>query len=111
MSQYFRGDVVLVSLQLQGKGVRKVRPAVVVRSGDRGELVVSPVSSRPSFDSPSEPLALDDFSEGGLDIFGESYVITAGLCRVHTWDVIGKKGELRKEAMERLFPEGPGSRS
>jgi mRNA-degrading endonuclease toxin of MazEF toxin-antitoxin module len=105
MSQYFRGDVVLVSLQMQGKGVRKVRPAVVVRSGDRGELVVSPVSSRPSFDSPSEPLALDDFSEGGLDIFGESYVITAGLCRVHAWDIIGKKGELRKEAMERLFPE------
>jgi mRNA interferase MazF len=105
MSQYFRGDVVLISLQLQGKGERKVRPAVVVRAGDRGELVVSPVSSRPPFDEPSEPLALDDFSEGGLDIFGESYVITAGFCRVHTWDVIGKKGKLREEAMERLFPE------
>ena len=54
-----------------------VRPVVVVSVGEGGSLLICPVSSSPSTDGVSIPLSLDDFARGGLDLFTESYVLTA----------------------------------
>ena len=94
MGRYVGGDVVLASVRIGGVGEWKVRPVVVVTAGESGDLLVCPVSSKPSVDSPSVPLSLNDFARGGLDLFGESYVLTAYASTIRTADVVGKKGTL-----------------
>jgi len=96
MSRFVRGDVVLVPLRIGGAGPEKVRPALVV--GKEGErLRVIPVSCTPSRDTPSVSLAPMDFSEGGLDIVRESFLLPAHAAWVFTKAVIGKKGRVTQE--------------
>ena len=107
MGTYFRGDVLLAPLCISRERGMKVRPVVVLGASGQGELFVSPVSGTPPFEGPVVPLCIDDFSEGGLDLMGESYLIAGRICRIRVSDVIGKKGRLTKEAIGDLLPS-PG---
>ncbi len=101
MSTYKPGDVILAPVLPGTSWERKVRPAVVI-SADGGVLVVCPVSSSPSTDMPSKKLELYDFSSGGLDITGESYILLSCCCRVNVRDVIGLKGRLSSEFLQEI---------
>ena len=109
MGQYARGDVVLASLALEDRGVAKTRPAVVIGTGGQEEVWVCPVSSRPSSDAPSVPLSLEDFSQGGLDLFRESYILISRVYRIRCSEVIGKKGRLSGEITAALPARVPTS--
>jgi mRNA interferase MazF len=98
MGHYARGDVILASLARARFGIPKTRPAVVLGTGGSGDLVICPVSRKPSFDAPCIPLSLDDFAEGGLDLFTGSYVLVATPAKIKSRDVIGKKGRLTEES-------------
>lgn len=109
MGRYASGDVVLASVRIGDGGERKVRPVVVITGGERGRLLVCPVSSGPSSDGISIPISLNDFAIGGLDLFAESYVLAAHSVTIRTADVAGKKGSLLpgtlaviREAMTRV---------
>jgi mRNA-degrading endonuclease toxin of MazEF toxin-antitoxin module len=102
MGQYVRGDVILVSVSMDEKSPAKSRPAIVVRAGAAGEILVCPVSSKPPTDAPCIPISLDDFSQGGLDLFGESYVMISRVLTLRSGDVIGKKGRLTQESFEEI---------
>jgi mRNA interferase MazF len=102
MGQYVRGDVILVSLSMDEKSPAKIRPAIVVRAGAEGGILVCPVSSKPPADAPCIPITLDDFSEGGLDLFGESYVMFSRVRTLRSGDVIGKKGRLTQESLAEI---------
>ncbi|MCU0629467.1 MAG: type II toxin-antitoxin system PemK/MazF family toxin [Methanoregulaceae archaeon] len=104
MGSYFRGDVLLAPLCISRERGTKVRPVVVLGMSGQSELFVSPVSSTPPFEGPVVPLCLDDFSEGGLDLMGESYLVTGRTCRIRVSDVLGKKGRLTKEAIRDILP-------
>jgi hypothetical protein len=104
MGSYFRGDVLLAPLCISRERGMKVRPVVVLGTSGPSELFVSPVSSTPPFKGPKVPLSLDDFSEGGLDLMGESYLDAGRICRIRVSDVLGKKGRLTKEAIRDLLP-------
>ena len=104
MGSYFRGDVLLVPLCITRERGMKVRPVVVLGVSGQSESFVSPVSSTPPFEGPAIPLCIDDFSEGGLDLMGESYLMAGRICRIRVSDVIGKKGRLTKEAIGDLLP-------
>lgn len=110
MGSYRRGDVVLVPVRIRESGERKVRPAVVVRADEGGDLVVCPVSQKSSFDAPSIPISLRDFAEGGLDLFSESYVLASLPCRVQPAEVRGRKGRLREEVVAELDGRSPRRR-
>jgi len=99
MGRYASGDVVLAAMCIGGGGARKVRPVVVVSSGETGSLLICPVSSSPSTDGVSIPLSLDDFARGGLDLFQESYVLTAYPFTVRPAGVVAKKGSLLPETV------------
>jgi mRNA interferase MazF len=101
MSTYKPGDVILAPVLPGTSWERKVRPAVVL-SVDGGDLMVCPVSSTPSSGHPSKKLELYDFSSGGLDITGESYILLTCHCRIHVRDVIGLKGRLSPEFLQDL---------
>jgi mRNA interferase MazF len=103
MGYYRAGDVLLAPVRMGGNRTGKVRPVVVVDTGERGVLLVCPVSSRPPPDAPMIAIRLDDFAEGGLDLFGESYLLPTYLCRVMASDVIGKKGRLRAGIVEEIL--------
>ena len=77
MSHYIRGDVVIAPVAFEERNRAKTRPAVVIATGRNNEVYLCPVSSKPPSDASSVPISLDDFSEGGLDLFGESYVLTS----------------------------------
>ena len=94
MGQYTRGDVVLAPLALENRGIAKTRPAVVIGTGAQDEVWLCPVSSKPSSDAPSVPVSLEDFSEGGLDLFRESYILTSRVYQIRCGEIIGKKGRL-----------------
>ncbi len=102
MGRYAAGDVLLVPVALDGGGVPKTRPVVVVRAIDPGRLLVCPVSSKPPSDAPAIPLAIHDFSSGGLDLFDESYIVISRVLAVRSSAVIGKKGRLSPEALALL---------
>jgi mRNA interferase MazF len=113
MSSYLPGDVVLVSIAIDARGGHKVRPVVILRSDSNGTLEICPVSSQPPSDSPSASLSIDDFSQGGLDLFSESYVMTGRILTVRNVDVIGKRGRLLPEYLREIMDKtarGPRGR-
>ncbi|RXE56072.1 PemK-like protein [Methanoculleus taiwanensis] len=97
MGQFSPGDVILASLRLGGAETKKTRPAVVITASSDGSLVVCPISSRASPDGSSVPLSLDDFARGGLDMFEESYILTAHRIVIRRNAVIAKKGKVTDE--------------
>ena len=97
MGQYKAGDVLLASVALDSRTPPKTRPVVVVGTSDDGTIRICPVSSKPPSDAPCIPLAIDDFSQGGLDLFEESYVMVSRIVTLETRQVIGKKGRLTPE--------------
>ncbi|WP_292520612.1 type II toxin-antitoxin system PemK/MazF family toxin [Methanoculleus sp.] len=110
MGQYISGDVVLAPVRIGGLGERKVRPVVII-SAENGDLLICPVSSNPSSDAPSIPISLDDFARGGLDLFTESYALTAHASTIRRADVIGKKGTLLPETLAAIREAMPAVRS
>ena len=107
MGRYSRGDVVIARVAFEDQSGIKTRPAVVIATGSNNEVYVCPVSSKPSFDAPSVPITLDDFSEGGLDLFGESYVLTSRIRIIRSGEVIGKRGRLTEESIAAITIQVP----
>jgi mRNA interferase MazF len=102
MGHYVQGDVVLASVSIDDRSGAKTRPVVVIRTTSAGDVIVCPVSSKPSFDAPCIPLSIDDFSTGGLDLFCESFVLTARVTVIRNGDVIGKRGRLTGDYIQDL---------
>jgi len=109
MGQYTRGDVILAPLALENRGLAKTRPAVVIGTGGQDEVWLCPVSSRPPSDALSVPVSLEDFSQGGLDLFRESYILISRVYRIRCSEVIGKKGRLSGEITAALPARVPTS--
>lgn len=107
MGQYVKGDVLLASVALDDRTGPKTRPVVVIRTEEPGRIHICPVSSRPSDDAPCLPLTIDDFATGGLDLFGESYVMTSRLLTIRSGDVIAKKGRLTGESLGEIAGRVP----
>jgi len=102
MGQYVKGDVLLASVALDNRTVPKTRPVIVIRVEGPDRIHICPVSSKPPSDAPSLPLSIDDFSTGGLDLFGESYVMTSRVLTLRSGAVIGKKGRLTPESLAEI---------
>ena len=109
MGQYVKGDVLLASVALDGRTAPKIRPVVVIRTEEPGRIHICPVSSKPPSDAPSLPLSIDDFATGGLDIFGESYVMTSRVICLRSGAVIGKKGRLTTESFAEITARVPAA--
>jgi len=88
---------------------------VVVGTDRENNLIVVPVSSQPSTDTPSLSLSLDDFIEGGLDMFTDSYILFSHATLLHPREVVGKRGRLSSEFIKtvvaRVDPGTLGKRS
>jgi mRNA interferase MazF len=109
MSHYIRGDVVIAPVAFEERNRAKSRPAVVIATGRTHEVYLCPVSSKPPSDASSVPISLDDFSEGGLDLFGESYVLTSRVFVIRSGEVIGKRGRLTEESITSIAIKVPPS--
>jgi mRNA-degrading endonuclease toxin of MazEF toxin-antitoxin module len=109
MGHYRRGDVVLAPVSFEDKRGAKTRPAIVIAAGSTGEVHICPVSSKPPSDAPCIPISLDDFSEGGLDMFGESYVLTSRVRTIRSGEVIGKRGQLTLESIDEILTQVPSA--
>lgn len=107
MGQYVKGDVLLAPVALDERTVPKTRPVIVIRSDDAGTLRICPVSSKPPSDAPCLPLTIHDFSTGGLDLFGESYIMTSRVLVISSGAVIGKKGRLNDDALAEMLAQVP----
>ena len=61
-------------------------------------------------DATCIPIVLDDFATGGLDLFTESYILTAKAGTLPVRDVIALKGRLLAEAVDTISIQvrGPG---
>ena len=110
MGQYVKGDVLLATVALDDRTLSKTRPVVVIRTEEPGLVCICPVSSKPSSDAPCLPLSIDDFATGGLDLFGESYVMTSRVLTIRSGDVIGKKGRLTEESLAEIAGRVPVAR-
>ncbi len=107
MGEYRPGDVLLAAVALDDRSAPKTRPVIVVRAAGTGRIAVCPVSSKPPSDAPSIPLSIDDFRTGGLDLFGESYVMTSRLMVLRTNEVIGKKGHVASDFLTEIAARAP----
>jgi len=83
----------------------------VIRTEEPGRLHICPVSSKAPSDAPCLPLTIDNFSTGGLDLFGESYVMTSRVLTLRSGDVIGKKGRLTAESLAEIAGPAPAALS
>lgn len=102
MGQYLCGDVLLAPVALDNRTVAKTRPVVVIGTSDDGTVQVCPVSSKAPADASCLPLSINDFATGGLDLFGESYVMTSRIITLRSGQVIGKKGRVTKDYLGEL---------
>jgi hypothetical protein len=102
MGYYSSGDVLLLPIEFGGVRGRKARPALVVGTDGDQFLLVCPISSHPPGDDSCLPLELEDFAEGGLDLFTGSYILTSYSCRIRNSEVIAKKGRLTRGYMESI---------
>lgn len=109
MGQYLRGDALLASVALDNRSAPKTRPVIVVCASADGTVLVCPVSSKPPTDAPSLPLTIDDFAAGGLDLFGESYIMTSRIVTLRSGQVIGKKGRLTSDSLDEVTGRVPPS--
>ncbi len=107
MGRFVRGDVILAPVPFDERRDTKTRPAVVVSARENGDVCVCPVSSKSPSGAPSIPLGLDDFSEGGLDLFSESFVLTAKVSVIRSGDVIGLKGRLTTDTINTITTQVP----
>jgi mRNA interferase MazF len=98
MGQYSRGDIVIAPVAMDQRSGTKTRPALVIGIGEH-HVFLCPISSRPPTDAPGVPVSLDDFSDGGLDLFGESYVLVSRALKIPSSGIIGKKGHLNEETI------------
>lgn len=103
MGHYTGGDVIIAQVTSFGKGGAKLRPAIVMGSDANNDLIIIPVSSQPSTDSPVIPISLEDFMEGGLDMFSESYILLSHTCTIHPREVVGKRGRLTGEFFDQVI--------
>ena len=115
MGRYVRGDVLLVSVSLDDRTGPKIRPVIVISTGENGSVCVCPVSIKPPSDAPVIPLSIDDFATGGLDLFSESYVMISRVTNIHNRGIVGKKGRLTAESvgtitssLQDILPPGTG---
>jgi mRNA interferase MazF len=111
MGYYQRGDVILAPVAFEERSSVKTRPAIVVSTSENGEVQICPVSSRPPTDAPCIPISLDDFSQGGLDLFEESYVLTTRIRTIRSGEVVGKRGRLTQECIAQVMAQTPGLRA
>lgn len=109
MGHYIRGDVVIAPVALDERSGIKTRPAVVIATGRIHEVCLCPVSSKPPSDAPCVPISLNDFSEGGLDLFDESYVLTSRVLVIRSGEIIGKRGRLTEESITSVVIRVPQS--
>jgi mRNA interferase MazF len=109
MGHYIRGDVVIAPVAFEERSGIKTRPAVVIATGRNNEVYLCPVSSKPASEAPCVPISLDDFSEGGLDLFGESYVLTSRVRMIRSGEVLGKRGRLTGESISSIAIQVPQS--
>jgi hypothetical protein len=109
MGHYIRGDVVIAPVAFEERRGTKTRPAVVIATGPSHEVALCPVSSKPPSDAPCVSISLDDFSEGGLDLFQESYVLTSRVFIIRSGEVIGKRGRLTGESIAAVAIRVPQS--
>ena len=107
MGSYVRGDVILAPVPYDERRGAKTRPAVVVAARENGEVCICPVSSRPPTNTPCIPIGLDDFADGGLDLFSESFVLTQKVTVIRSNEVIGKKGRLTQESIDSISEQVP----
>jgi mRNA interferase MazF len=109
MSHYSRGDVVIAPVPFNERSGAKTRPAVVVFVTSDGNVYVCPVSSKLSTDAPTLPISLDDFADGGLDLFSESYVLTSRVSVIGSGEILGKRGRLTDECTREIVTQIPVS--
>jgi hypothetical protein len=109
MGYFTKGDVVIAPVAFEERSGAKTRPAVVIATGRTHEVYLCPISSKPPSDAPCVPISLDDFSEGGLDLFGESYVLTSRVRVIRSGEVIGKRGHLTEESISSILIRVPKS--
>jgi mRNA-degrading endonuclease toxin of MazEF toxin-antitoxin module len=102
MSRYAPGDVVLVPFPHKAGHSAKIRPAVVVAVRESGDLCCCPIRSSPHAGTRCVPISIDDFTDGGLDLFSESYVQTDTVRTMSCSAVIGKKGKVTGEFLSAL---------
>jgi mRNA interferase MazF len=111
MGRYLQGDVILAPVAFEERGGAKTRPAIVISAADNGDVQICPVSSRPPTDAPCVPISLDDFSDGGLDLFEESYVLTTRIRTIRSGEVVGKRGRLNTECIASVIAQMPGQKA
>jgi mRNA-degrading endonuclease toxin of MazEF toxin-antitoxin module len=108
MGRYLRGDVILAPVAFEERGGAKTRPGVVISAYENGDIHICPVSSRPPTDAPCIPISLDDFSQGGLDLFTDSYVLTTRIRTIRSGEVVGKRGRLTQECIAQIIDQTYG---
>lgn len=111
MGRYKPGDVILAPVAFEERSGAKTRPAVVISAAENGDVQICPVSSRPPTDAPCIPISLNDFSDGGLDLFAESYVLITRIRTIRSGDVVGKRGRLTEECTALVIAQMPGQKA
>ena len=110
MGRYMRGDVILAPVAFEERDGAKTRPAIVISAAENGDVQICPVSSRPPTDALCVTISLDDFSDGGLDLFEESYILTTRIRTIRSGEVVGKRGRLTQECMALVIAQTPGQK-
>lgn len=93
------GTVVLVRFPFSDLSSSKLRPALVMASPGRGDVVLCQITSNPYADPRAVELDDTDFEDGGLE--RKSYIRPAKLFTAHEGLIEGRVGVLTANARAR----------
>ncbi|MDO8841422.1 MAG: type II toxin-antitoxin system PemK/MazF family toxin [Methanocalculus sp.] len=105
MNPYRPRDVVIVPFPFQQGEGKKNRPAVVL-AVESDQLLLAPCTRRPADGISAVKIDLEDFEEGGLDLFEESSVLIAHHAKVPVKKVVKKKGRLNEDTFNSIIRPG-----
>jgi mRNA interferase MazF len=95
------GLVVLVPFPFSDLTQSKLRPAVVLADADRGDWILSQVTSKPYGDPRAIPLSDSDFRRGSLRV--QSYARPGKLFTANSHLVMSDVGNLKDETLRAII--------
>jgi mRNA interferase MazF len=101
VGSFAAGSVVLVRFPFSGLSQSKLRPAVVLADCERGDSLLSQITSSPYSDSRAVQIGNADFRSGSLSI--TSYARPTKLFTAHDTLITTAVGLLRDTSLDRII--------
>lgn len=101
MAQFVSGEVVVLPYPFTDLSSRKVRPALVLASLDRGDVILCQITSQVGSHAEAVPVGMTDFVPGGA-LPLDSYALPHRVVTAHESCMLRRAGRLKPAKLQEV---------